>query len=38
MSESFSLPTKPEEMVAALVERFNSGKVDELLPLYEPAA
>jgi ketosteroid isomerase-like protein len=36
MSESFSLPTKPEDMVAALVERFNSGKVDELMPLYEP--
>lgn len=36
MSESFSLPTKPEDMVGALVERFNSGKVDELLPLYEP--
>jgi ketosteroid isomerase-like protein len=36
MSESFSLPTKPEDMVAALVERFNSGNVDELLPLYEP--
>src|SRR5262249_26885912 len=27
MSESFSLPTRPEDMVAALVERFNSGKV-----------
>ena len=36
MSESFVLPTKPEDMVAALVERFNSGKVDELMPLYEP--
>ena len=36
MSKSFSLPTKPEDMVAALVERFNSGNVDELLPLYEP--
>jgi ketosteroid isomerase-like protein len=36
MSESFALPTKPEDMVPALVERFNSGKVDELLPLYEP--
>lgn len=36
MSESYSLPTKPEDMVAALVERFNSGKVGELLPLYEP--
>ena len=36
MSDSFSLPTKPEDMVAALVERFNSGKVSELMPLYEP--
>ena len=36
MSKSFALPTKPEDMVAALVERFNSGNVDELLPLYEP--
>src|SRR5262249_61953311 len=36
MSESFSLPAKPEDMVAALVERFNSGKVSELMPLYEP--
>ena len=36
MSESYSLPTKPEDMVAALVERLNSGKVDQLMPLYEP--
>ncbi|HJP65821.1 MAG TPA: nuclear transport factor 2 family protein [Actinomycetota bacterium] len=36
MSESFALPTKPEDMVPALVERFNSGKVSELMPLYEP--
>src|SRR5690348_8456015 len=36
MSESFVLPTKPEDMVPALVERFNSGKVSELMPLYEP--
>ena len=36
MSESYSLPTKPEDMVAALVERFNSSRVGELLPLYEP--
>jgi ketosteroid isomerase-like protein len=38
MSESYSLPTKPEDMAAALRERFNSGKVSELLPLYEPEA
>ena len=38
MSESFSLPTRPEDMATALVERFNSGKVGELLPLYEPEA
>jgi ketosteroid isomerase-like protein len=36
MPESYSLPTKPEDMVAALVERFNSGKVSDLMPLYEP--
>jgi ketosteroid isomerase-like protein len=36
MSETFSLPTKPEDMVPALVERFNSGNVSELMPLYEP--
>ena len=36
MSESFQLPTKPEDMATALVERFNSGKVSELMPLYEP--
>lgn len=38
MSESCSLPTEPEDMAAALRERFNSGKVSELLPLYEPEA
>jgi hypothetical protein len=27
MSESYSLPTEPEGIVASLVERFNSGKV-----------
>ncbi|WP_432845284.1 YybH family protein [Amycolatopsis sp. CA-161197] len=35
MSESCSLPTKPEDIVTALVERFNSGKISELMPLYE---
>jgi ketosteroid isomerase-like protein len=38
MSESFSPPARPEDMATALVERFNSGKVGELLPLYEPEA
>jgi hypothetical protein len=38
MSEPFSLPTRPEDMATALVERFNSGKLSELLPLYEPEA
>jgi hypothetical protein len=27
MSESYSLPTEPERMAAALLERFNSGKI-----------
>ena len=38
MSESYSLPTEPEGMVTALLERFNSGKVGAMMTLYEPAA
>ena len=38
MPESYPLPTEPEDMAAALRERFNSGKLSELLPLYEPEA
>ena len=38
MSESYSLPTEPEDMAAALRERFNSGKVSAMIPLYEPEA
>src|SRR5689334_4931726 len=38
MSESCSLPTKPEDMAAALRERFNHGKASERIPLYEPEA
>jgi ketosteroid isomerase-like protein len=38
MSESYSLPTEPEGMAASLLERFNSGKVSAMLPLYEPEA
>jgi ketosteroid isomerase-like protein len=38
MSDSFPLPTAPEDVVPSLVERFNSGKVDVMLNLYEPEA
>ncbi|GIH21545.1 YybH family protein [Rugosimonospora africana] len=38
MSESFSLPTEPEGVVASLVERFNSGEVSAMMALYEPDA
>jgi ketosteroid isomerase-like protein len=38
MSETYSLPTEPEGMAGALVERFNSGKISELMGLYEPDA
>jgi ketosteroid isomerase-like protein len=38
MSEPYALPTKPEDMAAALRERFNSGKASEMIPLYEPEA
>jgi hypothetical protein len=38
MSESYSLPTEPEGMVATLVERFNSGKVAAMMSLYSPEA
>jgi ketosteroid isomerase-like protein len=38
MSESYSLPTEPEGMAAALRERFNSGKVSAMMTLYEPEA
>jgi ketosteroid isomerase-like protein len=38
MPESYSLPTEPEGMAAALLERFNSGKISVLMGLYEPEA
>jgi ketosteroid isomerase-like protein len=38
MSESYSPPTEPEGMAAALLERFNSGKVSAMMTLYEPEA
>ena len=37
MSESYTLPTKPEGIVATLRERFNSGKVSAMETLYEGA-
>jgi hypothetical protein len=36
MSESYSLATEPEGVVASLFERFNSGKVSAMMTLYEP--
>jgi ketosteroid isomerase-like protein len=38
MSESYSLPTEPEGIVASLLERFNSGKVSAMMTLYDPEA
>src|SRR5215469_16175896 len=38
MSESYSLPTEPEGMATALLERFSSGKVSAMMALYEPDA
>lgn len=38
MSGSYSLPAEPEDMAAALLERFNSGKVSAMMTLYEPGA
>ena len=38
MSESYSLPTEPEGMVAALLERFNFGNVGAMMSLYAPEA
>jgi ketosteroid isomerase-like protein len=38
MSESYSLATEPGGMAASLLERFNSGKVGEMMALYEPEA
>ena len=38
MSESFPLPTDPEGVIPSLLERFNSGKVEEMMALYAPEA
>ena len=36
MSESFPLPTKPEDIVPSLIARFKSGRVSEVIALFEP--
>lgn len=38
MSEKFPLPTKPEDIIPSLVERFNSGDIDNHMELYAPEA
>jgi uncharacterized protein (TIGR02246 family) len=38
MSESFPLPTEPEGVVPSLIERFKSGKINEVTALFEPQA
>jgi ketosteroid isomerase-like protein len=36
MSEPFPIPTEPEGVIPSLIERFNSGKVSEIMALHEP--
>jgi len=36
--KTFPLPTKPEDVIPSLVERFNSGNIDNQMALYEPGA
>jgi hypothetical protein len=38
MSESYSLATQPEGVVASLLERFDSGQASAMMTLYEPEA
>jgi ketosteroid isomerase-like protein len=38
MSEKFPLPTKPEDVIPSLVERFNSGDVMNQMAMYAPEA
>lgn len=38
MSETFALPTEPEDVIPSLVERFNSGTLDAMMELYAPEA
>jgi ketosteroid isomerase-like protein len=36
MSDSYPLPTEPEDVIPSLVERFNSGKVSAMMALHAP--
>ena len=38
MSESFPLPAQPEGVIPSLIERFNSGRISEVMALFEPKA
>ncbi len=38
MSETFPLPTTPEDIIPSLVKRFNSGDVRNQMAMYEPDA
>jgi ketosteroid isomerase-like protein len=38
MSESFPLPTKPEDVIPSLVERFNARNLKAMMALYAPEA
>src|SRR5262245_17048031 len=38
MSESFPLPTKPEDVIPSLIERFKSGRGSVVTALFEPKA
>jgi ketosteroid isomerase-like protein len=37
-TESFPLPTRPEDVIPSLVERFNSGDVRNQMAIYAPEA
>src|SRR3954463_11047922 len=38
MSESFPLPTEPEDVIPSLLRRFNSGNIEAMMALYAPEA
>ena len=38
MSESFTLPTEPEGVIPSLIARFESGRISEVMALFEPKA
>ncbi|MBZ9870451.1 DUF4440 domain-containing protein [Mesorhizobium sp. BR1-1-9] len=38
MSETFPLPTEPEDIIPSLVKRFNSGEVSNQMAMYAPEA